>query len=77
MQVHTLSQHLLFSTVRIKSTEKPEQKSVGTGFVFAYEPDDIPKIGARFFMVTNKHVIENAEEGSFVLYETTTKEIHS
>ena len=46
----------------------PNKGSVGTSFVFAYEydPEDVEPV---HFMVTNKHVIEDAEEGSFVFIE--------
>lgn len=67
MKVQTLAGQLLFSTVRIEASG-PNKGSVGTGFVFAYEydPEDVEPV---YFMVTNKHVIEDAEEGSFVFIE--------
>ncbi len=71
VKVQTLAGRLLFSTVRIEASRPnrgTNRGSVGTGFVFAYgfDPEgDKP----AFFMVTNKHVIEDAEEGSFVFIE--------
>jgi hypothetical protein len=66
VKVQTLAQQLLFSTVRITEDASPEGQSVGTGFVFAYESDAIGEDKAVFFVVTNKHVIEDADEGSLV-----------
>lgn len=66
MKVDTLAQHLLFSTVRITEDATPEGPTIGTGFVFAYELDPVPKGRAAFFVVTNKHVIKDADEGSLV-----------
>jgi hypothetical protein len=67
VKVQTLAGQLLFSTVRIEASG-PNKGSVGTDFVFAYEsdPEDVEPM---YFMVTNKHVIEDAEEGSYVLIE--------
>src|SRR5215208_1677233 len=66
MKVETLAQQLLFSTIRITEDASPEGQSIGTGFVFAYESDPVLEGRAAFFVVTNKHVIEDAEEGSLV-----------
>lgn len=66
MRFQSLAQHLFLSTVRIESST-PEGTSVGTGFIFAYEEEDhLPEgYGTLFFLVTNKHVVENAEGGWF------------
>lgn len=61
-----MAQQLLFSTVRITEDASPEGETIGTGFVFAYEPDAMSEGNAAFFVVTNKHVVEDAEEGSLV-----------
>ena len=54
MRAETLHEQLLFCTVRIETTT-----SVGTGFLVSYPgPDDTQAI----FLVTNKHVLEGAQE---------------
>lgn len=68
MKIDTIAKKLLFSTVRIESYA-PGEESIGTGFVFAYQPSYVTEERAAFFMVTNKHVVERAEEGSFVFIE--------
>jgi S1-C subfamily serine protease len=65
MRVETLAENLLFSTVRIEASGS-ERDSIGTGFVFAYESELMGEGRAAFFMVTNKHVIRDASNGSFV-----------
>jgi hypothetical protein len=67
VKVQTLAGQLLFSTVRIEASG-PDKGSIGTGFVFDYE-FDTDEDKSTPFMVTNKHVIEDAEEGSFVFIE--------
>lgn len=64
MKIQTVAQNLFFSTVRITEDASPEGETIGTGFVFAYEPKGMPEGNAAFFVVTNKHVVEDAEEGS-------------
>jgi hypothetical protein len=72
LRVETLAENLLFSTVRVEATSS-EEKSVGTGFVFAYESDAIGEGKAAFFMVTNKHVVRDAGDGSFIVIKADEK----
>lgn len=60
MQVQTLFEQLLFTTVRIEA-DTPQGISTGTSFVFSYTQDD----NQYFFLVTNKHVIQNTTNGRF------------
>ena len=62
MEFRTLIQNLFLSTVRIESST-PEGRIVGTGFVYAHERVSLPEGGVAFFLVTNKHVVEDAEDG--------------
>ena len=58
MEIKSLFKQLLFTTVRIK-TSTPQGSSTGTGFIFnySYNGESYP------FLVSNKHVVENAIEG--------------
>jgi hypothetical protein len=60
MKVETITEQLLFSTTRIETTT-PLGTRTGTGFIFDYQAGD--KIFP--FIVTNNHVIENANYGRF------------
>lgn len=64
MEFRALIQNLFLSTVRIESST-PEGRIVGTGFVYAHERVSLPEGGVAFFLVTNKHVVEDAEGGWF------------
>lgn len=57
MQVNTLSEQLLFTTVRI-TTKKGAASGLGTGFFFG-DVDQATNTG-QLFLVTNKHVIKGA-----------------
>lgn len=58
MQVQTITEQLLFSTVRITTTAAGQIGS-GTGFLLAEER---PEGGTTILLVTNKHVIAGAEQ---------------
>lgn len=58
MQVQTMIEQLLFSTVRITTTAAGQIGS-GTGFLLTEER---PKGGTSMLLVTNKHVIEGADQ---------------
>ncbi len=62
MEVDTLIEQLLFTTIRIETTTSVGQ-GTGTGFVFTYTSPQ----GPAPFLVTNKHVIANAQKGKFIL----------
>jgi hypothetical protein len=59
MEVTSIAEELLFTTVRIEA-RIPSGECVGTGFIFNY----ILKDKEYLFLVTNKHVISCAEKGS-------------
>jgi len=62
----TLSEQLLFSTVRIETEISNDEGSVGTGFFFNYEFTDQKTIS---LIITNKHVVKGALRGSFFCHE--------
>ncbi len=62
MKVATAAEHFLFMTLRIET-----ERSVGTGFIFEHKWK-CPRTGAEltgFFLVTNKHVVADADGGEF------------
>lgn len=65
MKFRTLTQVLFLSTVRIESFTAEGETKVGTGFVFAYERAPVEEGRALFFLVTNKHNVEDAVGGWF------------
>ena len=70
MEVKTLAENLLFSTVRIEATMPGNKVSRGTGFIFGYSLDgyEQTKEGRwAFFLVTNKHVVEGSIDGKFFM----------
>ena len=60
MQVNTVIEQLLFTTVRIETTT-PDGISAGTAFIFNYQQEEKQFL----FLVTNKHVVKNAINGRF------------
>jgi len=60
MQVNTIAEQLLFTTVRIE-TKTPHGTSTGTAFIFSYQQEEKEYL----FLVTNKHVIKDAIDGRF------------
>ena len=62
MKFQTLIQSLFLSTVRIEANLPEGEAAIGTGFLFAFESPDRP---VTFFLVTNRHVVEDAESGWF------------
>jgi hypothetical protein len=61
----TPSEALTYCTVRIECLLSNGQTGVGTGFFFAFLQDGNMSVPA---LVTNKHVVENAKEGRFLLH---------
>lgn len=59
MEVSSIAEQLLFTTVRIVTENPKGEASIGTGFIFNYSRKDEHYL----FLVTNKHVISNAKEG--------------
>lgn len=62
--VLSLSEQLLYSTVRIETILKNGGISTGTGFFYRFADSGAEHIPA---IVTNKHVIRGADKGKFVL----------
>lgn len=60
MNVESIIEQLLFSTVRIQTNDN----SVGTGFLLQAQ---LTSGGSVIFLITNKHVIKNANEVKFFL----------
>ncbi|OBU15040.1 zinc chelation protein SecC [Photobacterium aquimaris] len=60
----TVAETLMHTTVRLECKLKDGNASTGTGFFFSFKLDGDQHIPV---IVTNKHVIENSEIGSFVL----------
>jgi len=60
----SISEQLTYCTVRIEGKTKEGNTSVGTGFFYDFNQFEGKSIPA---VVTNKHVIENIEEGGFLL----------
>jgi hypothetical protein len=61
MKVNTISEQLLFTTIKI-TTELKNGSSSGTGFVFR---TPINETEYDYYIVTNKHVIKDAINGNF------------
>jgi hypothetical protein len=62
----TISEKLLFSTVRIAVQLSSGEEATGTGFFFNFLVDEQTHIPA---IITNKHVVAGAVRGSFQLHE--------
>lgn len=60
MEVKTISDQLLFSTIRIEVKTTDNKIGIGTGCLVKKKIDDKP---SAIFLVTNKHVIKNADTG--------------
>lgn len=62
MKVTSLSEKLLFGTIKIETTIAPGVTSSGTGFIFLISDDENPK--KELYIVTNKHVVKNPISGT-------------
>lgn len=58
----SLSEKLLYNTTRLEGNKANGENTVGTGFIFSYK--------SRFFLITNKHVIDGVVDGEFILHKT-------
>lgn len=65
MNVNTIAENLLFTTVRIEAIHNNGNVMTGTGFFFDYSTSD----GVYSFIVTNKHVVAGATSGLFTFTE--------
>jgi hypothetical protein len=62
----SITEELLFTTVRIIAEEESGRERVGTGFFFDATVDQTRILP---LIVTNKHVVQNARTGRFQLHE--------
>ena len=63
----TLSEQLLFNTVRIETQIASGEIRTGTGFFFSFHVSDNKEILA---IITNKHVVKDAIIGRFQVHES-------
>lgn len=59
MEVNSIAEQLLFTTVRIETVTHEAEKRIGTGFLFSYKIEDKKYL----FLVTCKHIINNTKDG--------------
>lgn len=59
MEIKSIYESLIFTTVRIETTSKNGSIGTGTGFIFSYDVHDKHFL----FIVSNKHVIKDAIQG--------------
>jgi len=62
MEVSSIAEQLLFTTVRVETVDTSGVEGVGTSFIFNYVLKGKDNVSAPF-VVTNKHVISNAKKG--------------
>jgi hypothetical protein len=60
MEVKTLVEQLLFAFVRVETSDAQRNSSTGTAFIFDHPVGD----QSAPFLVTNKHVVKNALDGT-------------
>lgn len=70
IKTNTLFAKLLFTTIRIEAHLANGRSSVGTGFFFLFDQD---KESSVLVLVTNKHVIQSADEVTFWLHESNNQ----
>lgn len=59
MEITSIYENLIFTTVRIECLTKNNSSSVGTGCIVSYHRQE----GDYYFIVTNKHVIKDTVKG--------------
>jgi len=59
MQVSSIAEQLMYTTVRIETRSAAGDPGVGTGFIFGVDQGN----GTALLLVTNKHVIDGAKTG--------------
>lgn len=62
MEVSSIAEQLLFTTVRVETVDASGDEGVGTSFIFNYKIEG-KEDGNAPFIVTNKHVVKNAKKG--------------
>lgn len=60
----SLSEQLLFSTIRIKTEYEDNSRGYGTGFLYQYKYKNLHLV----MIITNKHVVENSKIGQLVFH---------
>jgi S1-C subfamily serine protease len=71
MDIASLAQHLLFTTVFIATTSA-DGNATGTGFLYEARTSEIQK---EIFLVTNKHVVADADIVSLRFIAATDREM--
>jgi len=74
MHVDTGLEQLFFTTVPIftQKASEPDKVGYGTGFIFAYQTDELKQRDESiFFLVTNKHVVNSADSGQIQFFHKT------
>ncbi|MEW6188719.1 MAG: serine protease [Actinomycetota bacterium] len=66
IEVKSIFENILFTTVRIESSLPDASISIGTGFIFDYAKDDKHYL----FVVTNKHVIKDSTRGKLAFNQS-------
>lgn len=66
MKIDTPFEQLLFNTIRIRTDLSDGGQSIGTGFIYEYEEEK----KKYQFIVSNRHVIDNAKKGYLVFTES-------
>ena len=65
MEVSSIAEQLLFTTVRIETRDAQEKPGTGTSFIFNYQYQ-----GQQYlFLVTNKHVVKGAQKGRLIFMQ--------
>ncbi len=62
MEIKSIAEQLLYTVVRIETFYPDGSQGTGTGFIFQYTLQDVGYV----FLVTNKHVVANAQRGSLI-----------
>lgn len=66
----TIAEQLIHTTVRLECVLEGGKSSTGTGFFFSFRIDDTNSIP---LIISNKHVIDGAKKGTFVLTKANNK----
>jgi hypothetical protein len=71
MEVTSIAEQLLFSTVRIESFNSEGVRQIGTGLIFSFEIGNQEKTITQY-IVTCKHVVENSISGRITFLSKTS-----
>ena len=67
MEPSSIAENLYFTTVKVETTDATGKNSLGTSFIFNYNVEKKNYL----FLVTNKHVVSNAVNGSFLFTQAS------